>query len=49
MGDELVDFLEAAGVEEQIDPLAGGELAGVMMTAQPLVPAPFLRAALQIL
>ena len=27
MGDELVDFLEGAGIEEQVDALARGELA----------------------
>ena len=31
MGDQLVDFFERPGVEEQIDALAGGELAAVVL------------------
>ena len=31
MGDELVQLLEGAGVEEEIDALAGGELPGLVL------------------
>ncbi len=49
MRDELVDFLEASGVEQQIDPLARGQLAGVVLPLQPIVAAAVLSAALEIL
>jgi hypothetical protein len=49
VGDELVDFLEAAGIEEQIDPLTRRELAGLVLAPQPLVSAAALGAALEIL
>jgi hypothetical protein len=48
MRDELVEFLEGAGIEQEVDPLAGGELAGVVLPAQPLLAASELRAALEI-
>jgi hypothetical protein len=49
MGDELVDFLKRAGIEQQIDPLARRELPGLVLPAQPILAASELRAALEIL
>jgi hypothetical protein len=46
--DELVEFLERTGIEQEVDPLAGRELARVVLPAQPLVAASELRAALEI-
>ncbi len=46
--DELVDFLERAGVEQQIDALARGQLAGGVLLVEPVLPAAELRAALQV-
>ena len=46
--DELVDFLERAGIEQQLDPLAGGELAGRVLALDAGLAAAELRAALQI-
>jgi hypothetical protein len=37
--DELVEFLEGAGVEQQVDPLAGRELAGRVLTRAAIVAA----------
>ena len=34
VGDELVDFLEGAGVEQQVDALARRQLAGVALAAE---------------
>ena len=31
VGDELVDLLEGAGIEEQLDALARGQLAGLVL------------------
>ncbi len=31
MGDELVRLFEGAGIEQQLDALAGGELAGAVL------------------
>ena len=39
MRDELVEFLEGAGIEEQIDPFARGQLAGRVLPANPLLAA----------
>ena len=47
--DELVDLLERAGIEQQIDPLARGELAAVVLLLQPRFAAAQLGAALEIL
>jgi hypothetical protein len=47
--DELVDFLEAAGIEQQVDPLARRELARFVLAAQPVLAASELRAALEVL
>ncbi len=49
VGDELVDLLEAAGVEQPIDPLARRELSGVGLTAQTILSAAELGAPLQLL
>ena len=46
--DELVDFLERAGIEQQLDPLAGGQLAGRVLALDARLAAAELRAALQI-
>jgi hypothetical protein len=42
--DELVDLLERPGIEEQVDPLAGGELAGLVLAAEPILAAAQLGA-----
>jgi hypothetical protein len=44
VGDERVDFLERALVEEQVDALARGQLARLALAAQPLL-APAERGA----
>ena len=46
--DQLVDFLERAGVEQQIDALARRQLAGVVMTAKTLLAAAKLGEAFEI-
>jgi hypothetical protein len=46
--DELVQFLERAGVEEQIHPLAGRELSRRMLPLEPVGAAAQLGAALEI-
>ena len=46
--DQLVDFLERAGIEEELDSLARGQFAGVMLALLPLRAAAQLRAALEI-
>ena len=48
MGDELVDLVEAAGIEQQVDPLSRRELPGVVLLAQPIVAAAERGAALEI-
>ncbi len=47
MRDELVELLEAAGVEQQLDALARGELARLVLLAHAVGAAAFLGAALQ--
>ena len=39
MGDEHIEFVEGAGVEQQIEPLAGGELALFMLRVDALLAA----------
>jgi hypothetical protein len=48
VGDELVDLVERARIEEEIDPLARGELAGLVVAAQPIRAAAKLRAPLEV-
>ena len=48
MGDQLVDFFERTGIEQQVDPLTGGQLAGRMLPLDARLSAAELRAALQI-
>ena len=48
MGDELVELLERAGIEQQLDPLARGELAGRVLALEPLLAAAELGATLEI-
>jgi hypothetical protein len=48
MGDELVDLLERPGIEQQIDALARGQLAGFMLPAETIVATPQRGAALEI-
>ena len=48
MGDQLVDLLEGAGIEQQLDPLARRQLAGVVMAFQALRAAAEFGAALEI-
>ena len=45
--DELVDLLERAGVEEQLDALAGRQLAAVVLALDALLAAAELGAVLQ--
>ena len=40
VGDQCVDFDERPGVEEQVDPFAGGELAVLVLAVHALRPAP---------
>ncbi len=48
MRDQLVDFLEGPGVEEQIDPLARAQLAGGMLALEAGRPATELGAAFEV-
>ena len=48
MGDELVDFLEGAGIEQQLDPLARRQLAGLVLALEALLAAAQFGAALEI-
>ena len=48
MRDELVELFEGAGIEEKIDPFAGGELARVVLAFETLVAAAELGTALEI-
>jgi hypothetical protein len=48
MGNELVDFLERADVEEQIDALTGGQLARLVVAAQAIFPAALLRTPFEV-
>ena len=48
MGDELVELLEGAGVEQQLDALARRQLAGLALPAQPLLAAAELGAPVEI-
>ena len=47
VGDELVELFERARIEQQIDPLASGQLAGLVLAAQPLRAAALLGAAFE--
>ena len=47
MGDELVDLVEGARIEQGIDSLARRELAGVVLPLQPIVAAAAFGAALE--
>ena len=49
VGDELVDFLERAGVEQQVDALARRKLARLALAAKPFFTAPELGAPIEIL
>ena len=44
MRDELVGLLERPGIEEEIDALARGQLAGLVLPANPLFAALFTQA-----
>jgi len=48
MRDELVELLEGARIEQQVDPFARGQLAGVVLAAQPVLAAAELGAAFEI-
>ena len=45
---EQADLLEAAGVDQGVDPLAGGELALLLLLGLPVGPAPLLESALRL-
>ena len=49
MRDELVDLLEGAGIEQQVDALARRQLAGLVLPAEALLAAAELGAALEVL
>jgi hypothetical protein len=46
--DEFVELFERAGIEQQIDPFAGGQLSGVVLPAEALVAAAELRAPFEV-
>src|SRR5262249_32319375 len=48
VGDELVDFLEGAGIEQQRDALARRQLAGGVLLPQTLLATAELGAALEV-
>jgi hypothetical protein len=48
MRDELVEFFESARIEKQVDPLARGQLSGIMLPAQTLFAAAELGPAFEI-
>ena len=48
MGDELVDLVEGARIEEQVDALARRELPGVVLPFQAIIAAAALGAALEV-
>ena len=48
VGDELVDLFEGAGIEQQLDPLAGGQLAGGVLPLEALGAAAQLGAAFEV-
>ena len=48
VGDELVELFERAGIEQQLDPLARGQLAGGVLALEPIGAAAELGASLEI-
>src|SRR5262249_52478793 len=48
VGDELVDFFEGSGIEQEIDPFAGGQLAGGVLLPAARLAAAELGAAFEI-
>ena len=48
MGDELVDLLKGARIEEHVDPLARRELAGFVLASKAVVAPPEFRAPFEI-
>ena len=48
MRDEFVELFEGAGIEQEIDSFAGGELARVVLALETFVAAAELGAALEI-
>ena len=48
MGDELVELLERAGIEQQLDPLARRQLAGGVLAIEPRLAAAELRAPFEV-
>ena len=48
MRDELVEFFERPGIEQEVDAFAGRELARVVLPPQPVLAAAALGAALEI-
>ena len=49
VGDELVELGEAARIAQQVQPLARGQLAGLVLPLHALRPAARLGAALELL
>ena len=48
VGDELVDFFEGAGIEQEVDPLARGQLACFALPAETILSAAQLGAPLLV-
>jgi len=48
VGDELVDLLEGARIEQQLDPLARGQPAAGALLVEPLLAAAQLGAPLEV-
>jgi hypothetical protein len=48
MRDELVEFFEGAGIEQQVDPLTGCQLAGGVLPAEALFAAAELGAPFEV-
>jgi hypothetical protein len=48
VGDQLVQLLEGARVEQQVDPFVGGQLAGRVLALSALLAASQLRAPLEV-
>ena len=48
MRDEFVELFEGAGIEQEVDPLAGREFSGIVLAPEPLVAAAELGAAFEI-
>jgi hypothetical protein len=48
MRDQSIDFFERAGIVEQLDPLAGGQLAGGMLALEAIGTAAKFSAPIEV-